>query len=137
MIIATVAALMILFGGGAFSFEKAYEPFINDVIADEARAGQAIQLTKEADKNVRQFKKEVGEVWSKDLKVLVSDYHTTDEQFLAFYEKAAASRTAMQQQMLDIRFRLTSIMTKDEWDALYRRMDEKAAENRKKAEEKK
>jgi len=133
MIAATVAVLLLYFGlgGGAFSYEKAFEPYLKEVIAEQSRYEQTVQLAKEADENLRQFKKEVREVWSTDLKALIADYDTTNEQFLAFYEKGSAARTAMQQDMLDIRFKVASIMTRDEWDALCRKIEEKSAEKAK------
>ena len=96
-----------------------------------------IQLTKEADENMRQFRKEVTEVRAKELKTLIADYDATDEQFRQFYEKGAQARIAMQQRMLDFRFKMTAVVTKDEWDAVYRKIDQKIEENRKKAEDKK
>ena len=124
-------------GGGSFSFEKAFEPFLKEVITEKPRYEQAIQLTKEADENMAQFRKEVTEVRAKELKTLIADYDATDEQFHQFYEKGAQSRIAMQQRMLDVRFKMTTVVTKDEWDAVYRKIDQKIEENRKKAEDEK
>jgi hypothetical protein len=137
MIAATVALLFVYFGGGggAFSFEKAFEPFLKEVIADKSRYEETIQLTKDADEAVKQYRKEVSEVWAKELRILIADYDATDEQFRAFYEKSAASRTAMQQHILDVRYKMTEIVTRDEWEAVYGMMDQKAEENRKKAED--
>lgn len=139
MLAAIFTILLIHFGlgGGSFSFEKAYEPFLKEAVTETPRYEQAIQLTKEADDNMAQFRKGVTEVRAKELKTLIADYDATDEQFRQFYEKGAQSRIAMQQHMLDFRFKMTTVVTKDEWDAVYRKIDQKIEENRKKAEDKK
>ena len=37
MIIGTVALIMLLFGGGGtFSFEKAFDPFVKDAVKDQS-----------------------------------------------------------------------------------------------------
>jgi hypothetical protein len=132
MLAAIFTILLIHFGlgGSSFSFEKAFEPFLKEVIADAPRYEQTVQLTKEADENFQQFRKEVTDVRAKELKTLLADYDTTDERFRQFFEKGSASRKAMQRRMLDIRFKMATIVTKDEWDAVYRKIDEKKAEKK-------
>lgn len=133
MIAAIVTILMLHFGlgGGSFSFEKAFEPFLKEAVTDRPRYEQAIQLTKEADENWKEFHKDVTEVGAKELRALIADYDATDEQFHAFYEKRVPARIAMQQRMLDFRFKMTALVTQDEWDSMYRKIDEKAGESRK------
>ena len=132
MLAAIFTILLIHFGvgGGSFSFEKAFEPFLKEAVTEQSRYQQAVQLTKEADENFAQFRKEVTEVRAKELKTLIADYDATDEQFRQFFEKASASRAAMQQRMLDVRFKMTTVVTKDEWDAVYRKIDQKKAEKK-------
>jgi hypothetical protein len=88
MLAAIFTVLLIHFGlgGGSFSFEKAFEPFLKEAVAEQSRYEQAIQLTKEADENFEQFRKEVTEVRAKELKTLIADYDATDEQFRQFFE---------------------------------------------------
>lgn len=137
MLIATIAALTIVFSGGAsFSFEKAFEPFIKDTIAEKARQEQILDVTKRADGEVKQFRKEVEEVWSKDLEKLLADYDSTEEDFHDFIRRADGSRHAMQQKLLNLRFEVVDLMTEEEWNAMYREIEQKQEEDRKKREEK-
>ena len=137
MIIGTVTLLMLYFGGGGtFSFEKAFEPFLKEAVKDKARYEQIVDLTKQADQGLAQFRKEVGDVWAEEVKTLLADYDATEEQFLGFVEKADQSRTAVQQGLLDARFGVVKLMTEDEWNAMYQAVEKKAEEERKKAEEK-
>ena len=129
MLAAIFTILLIHFGlgGGSFSFEKAFEPFLKEVIADKARYEQTIRLTKDADETYQQFRKEVTGERAGELRTLIADYDATDERFQQFFEKGSASRKRMQQKMLDIRFEMAKIMSQDEWDAMYRKIDEKKA----------
>jgi len=134
MIIGTVTALMIIFGGGgSFSFEKAYEPYLKEVVQDELRREQTLDLAKKADEELEQFQKEVEGVWSKDLKAILEDYDATEEDFRKFVARADQSRFAAQQKIVDLRFKVLELMTEDEWAALYAKVDEAAI----KAQEKK
>lgn len=128
MIIGTVTVLLLLFGGGggAFSFEKAFEPFIKDAVTDEVRYEQIIDLTKQADASLEEFQKEVHDVWSVELKKLVENYDSTPEDFRRFFVQAGQSRKAVQQEFLDIRFRAIGLMSEDEWSVMYGAMDRKA-----------
>ncbi|MCK5405925.1 MAG: hypothetical protein KAJ37_00665, partial [Candidatus Krumholzibacteria bacterium] len=124
MIIGTVTLLMMYFGGGGmFSFDKAFEPFVKDAVKEKARYEQIVDLTKQADEDLAQFRKEVGEVWAEDLKTLLDDYDATEEQFHSFVEKADRSRTAVQQGVLDARFGVVKLMTEDEWNAMYQAIE--------------
>ena len=137
MIIGTVTLLMMFFGGGgAFSFEKAFEPFMKDAVKEKARYEQIVDLTKQADQDTEQFRKEVGDVWAEELKTLLVDYNASEEQFRGFVDRANRSRTAVQQGLLDVRFQVTKLMTEDEWNSMYQAIEKKAEEERKKAEKK-
>jgi hypothetical protein len=136
MIIGTITLLSILFfGGGDFSFEKAFKPFLKDVVEDKARQEQILDVTKEADGAVAQFKKEVNEVWAKDLIGIVRDYDATKEDFEAFVDRADGSRLAAQRAVVDFRFDVVKLMSEDEWNEMYRLIYEKRAEEKAKREE--
>ena len=131
MIIGTVTLLMLLFGGGGnFSFEKAFEPFVKEAVKDNARYEQIVDLTKKADKDMTQFRKEVDDVWAEELKALLTDYDTDKERFQGFRTKADQSRTSVQERLLDVRFEMVKLMTEDEWNAMYQAMEKKAEEDK-------
>jgi len=137
MIIGTVTLIMLLFGGGGmFSFEKAFDPFVKDAVKDKSRYEQIADVTKQADESLKEFHKEVDDVWAKELKTLLSDYDASKDDFRSFVSRADQSRTAIQRELLDVRFKVTKLMTEDEWNSMYQAIEEKAEEERKKAEEK-
>jgi hypothetical protein len=131
MIIGTVTALMILFGGGGdFSFEKAFEPFIKDAVKDKARYEQIVDLTKGADEDVKAFQKELEDEWGKQLITLLTDYDASEDDFRSFRGKADASRIKLQQGLLDARFGMIELMTADEWVAMYEAIEKKAEKDK-------
>ena len=137
MIIGTVTLLMLYFGGGGgFSFEKAFEPFVKDAVKDKARAEQIVNVTKQLDKDIKQFRTEVGDVWAEELKTIVGDYDSSEDQFRAFRKKADRSRMDVQKKLLDGRFKVVDLMTEDEWNAMYGAIVEKAAAKKAKDESK-
>jgi hypothetical protein len=137
MIIGTVTLIMLLFGGGGtFSFEKAFDPFVKDAVKDESRYEQIADVTKQADENLKQFHTEVDDVWAKELKTLLGDYDASKDDFRSFVSRADQSRTAIQRELLDVRFKVTKLMTEDEWNSMYEAIEKKAEEEKKKAEDK-
>lgn len=131
MIITLTLLTLLHGGGGPFSFEKDFEPFVKDAVADKARYEQIVGQTKLADQDIEQFKKEVEDVWAEELKTLLSDYDADEGQFRAFIERADQSRTALQQKLLYVRFQVVDLMSEDEWNAMYQAMEEKAKEKKK------
>ena len=126
MIIGTITVLILMFGGGGdFSFEKAFEPFVKDVVKDEARYEQIVDLTNEADEDMKAFQEEMGDEWGKKLIALLADYDASENDFRGFYRKADASRLDIQQRLLDARFGVIELMTADEWTAMYEAIDKK------------
>ncbi len=137
MIIGTVTLLLMFFGGGGtFSFEKAFDPFLKEAVKDESRYEQVVDLCKEADLHNKQFQTEVNDVWAKELKTLFADYSTSEKQFRAFVKKADQSRIALQKDLLAVRMKMTKVITEDEWNAMYAAVDKAAEEELKKKEEK-
>ena len=69
MIIGTITLLSILFFGGAdFTFEKSFKPFIKEVIEEKDRRNEILDVTKQADSAVKQWRNEVENIWAEDLK---------------------------------------------------------------------
>ncbi len=137
MIIGTITLLTILFFGGAdFSFEKVFKPFIKEVVEEKDRQKNILDVTKQADDAVKQWRKEVKDVWAKDLKQLIADYDATEAEFEAFHARSKQSRKAMQAQILDARYKFVGLMSEAEWNEMYAKIREKAAEEKAKLEAK-
>ncbi len=126
MIIGTITVLILLFGGGGdFSFEKTFEPFVKDAVKDKARYEQIVDLTKGADEDLEAYLEEMGDEWGKKLLALLADYDASENDFRSFRRKADASRIDLQQRLLDARFGMIELMTADEWTAMHEAIDKK------------
>jgi hypothetical protein len=137
MIIGTITLLSILlFGGGSFSFEKAYKEFVKEVVLEKDRQEQIIDVTKTADAALDQYTKEIKKVWAADVKKTFRDYDTTRDDYRAMIDRAERSREALQQQILDTRMEVVKLMTEEEWKAMYKAIHEKEAEEQAKREKK-
>ena len=137
MIIGTITLLSILlWGGGSFSFEDAYKSFVKDTVSDKSRQEQIIDLTKGADAALGQYAKEIKDVWAGDVKDTFRNYDSTREDFHKIIDKAEKSRVAMQQRIIDTRMKVAGLMTEDEWNAMYKAINEKKAEAQAKKEKK-
>jgi hypothetical protein len=137
MIIGTITLLSILvFGGGSFSFEKAYKDFVKDVVSDKDRQEQIVELTKSGDAALEQYTTEVKKVWAADVKSTFRNYDSTREDFREMIGRADQSRLALQQTILDTRMKVVDLMTEDEWNAMYKAIKDKEAEAQAKKEKK-
>lgn len=137
MIIAIVTAISILLqGGGGFSFEKHYKPFVKNVVEDKSRREQILDLTKKADKQLDQYRKEVNKVLSKDIKSVFKNFDATEEDYRNAIARANQSRIAVQKILVDIRLSIKNLMTEQEWNAMYEQIRKKKAEEKSKLEKK-
>ena len=137
MIIGTITLLSILvFGGGSFSFEDAYKDFVKDVVSDKDRQEQIVALTKDGDAAIEQYTTEVKKIWAADVKKTFRDFDSTREDYREMIGRADQSRLALQQKVLDTRMKVVDLMTEDEWNAMYKAINEKMAEEEAKKEKK-
>ncbi len=137
MIIGTITLLSILvFGGGGYSFEKAYKSFVEDAVSDKSRQEQIIDVSKEADAALEQYAIEVKKVWAQDIKNIFKDFDATQDDYRMIIERADQSRMALQKSILDARMQVKDLMTEDEWNAMYKAINDKEAEAQAKKEKK-
>ena len=137
MIIGTITLLSILlFGGGGYSFEKAYKSYVKDAVSDKSRQEQIIDVAKGADAALDQYASEVKKVWAGDIKSTFKDFDATRDDYRSIIERADQSRMALQQSILDARMRVKDLMTEEEWNAMYKAIKDKEAEAQAKKEKK-
>ena len=75
-------------------------------------------------------------MWAEELKMLLSDYDASEDDFRALMKRANGSRTAIQREIVDVRFGVRELITEEEWNSIRKAMLEKAEEERKKKEDK-
>ena len=82
MIIATITAIMLFFGGGMFSFDV-FKDSANKVLKDKDKVKQIKVITKEADKELKILNKSINNE-SKKLVTLNTNYDMTREELETF-----------------------------------------------------
>ena len=116
MIIAAVSALVLLFGGGDFSFDhiaKAAE----EVIQDKDTAGQVIAITEQANESLVAFNEKLQE-HGKQYAELNADYLATREELQAMANEISKGRRQFLEQLVAFRFQLQDLVTADEFQEM-------------------
>ena len=128
MIIGTITLLVLLLGGGSFSFEEMYKSVIKDIVTDKDRREQFLDVAKNADSQITRFNKDVKDVWGKEAVELFKNYDSTREDYRKFQADAAAGRERLQAQLVTYRFDSLQYVTEKEWDDIYSAIEKKQAE---------
>ena len=126
-ILATITVVTVLMGGGSnFTLDHVRDA-AKEGIKDKDRAKQVVAITKEADKEFKSYNKNIGKL-SKQLVQMNADYNLTREEIKSFYNKSDKSRRAFLERFIELRFEAKDLMTPEEWQAMYTKIQEEASE---------
>ena len=125
MIIATITAIMLFFGGGMFSFDV-FKDSADKVLKDKERIKQIKVITKEADKELKLLSKSINNE-SKKLVTLNANYDLTREELDNFIAQQDQYREQFQKRLIEWRFQAKALLNREEWEAMYAQVDKKAA----------
>jgi len=118
MIISTITALSLLFGGGnlgAFFEIPKVEKLIKEKVDDKDRKKEAKAISKEYFKDVRKIRKEENKV-IKELKKVAAIRSTTKEELNGLIDSISSIDLKGQQTWIKLRLDITKILTKEEFD---------------------
>jgi len=118
MIISTITALSLLFGGGnlgAFFEIPKVEKLIKENVEDKDRKKEAKAISKEYFKVVRKLRKEENKV-IKELKKVAAIRSTTKEELNGLIDSISSIDLKGQQTWIKLRLDITKIITKEEFD---------------------
>ncbi len=125
MLIATIAAIMLLFGGGdslenyLLNIKKPLKANVeNKVTVDEI-----LDLSKELGKQLKAQNKKITKLRENFLD-LHTKYDAKQADFDAYIGKIVNARHEGQQQILDTRFAMKNLMTQEEWIEVFSLKDE-------------
>ena len=121
MIIATIAALIIIFGGSGFSFDV-FKDAADKVIEDKARVKQIKAITKEADKELKAFNTDFKNS-SKELVDTITCEDVTRAEVDATFDTVEARRAEFQEKIIALRFKAKNLVDRKEWEAMYASME--------------
>jgi hypothetical protein len=118
MIIAAITALLVLFGGGIFTFDSVRDA-AEEVIKDRDRAKQVAAITEQADDEIKSFSENL-EKLSEQLVEMNRNYDLTRAEIDAVSLQAKKNRTAFFEKYIELRFQMKDLMTAEEWQAMQR-----------------
>lgn len=96
---------------------QAFKAQIQKTVTDPACAGQLVAAVDEWEQIVRQASSMAHDYRTK-IQVLDADYGATRAEYAALFRQHDAQRTALIQQSLALRGRITSLTTDSEWERL-------------------
>lgn len=120
MILATVYALMALFGGDGmeiFSVEQ-LKPLIEKHVVSEDRQDQLVEMVKAEQKKADEFNKQATKASKKLLKIN-KDPSSSEADFHVIIDATEKSLLQIQDGYIDLRFDLKEKMTQEEWAAVF------------------
>ena len=120
MIIATIYALMALFGGSGMEIYsvKQLQPLIEKHVISEDRQDQLIEMVKAEQKKADEFNKQATKASKKLLKIN-KDISSTEADFHVIIDATEKSLLQVQDGYIDLRFDLKEKMTREEWAAVF------------------
>jgi uncharacterized protein YlxW (UPF0749 family) len=139
MLVATVTALIILFSGSyEIFFAENVEKGIKEYVEEKDRRKELLDLTKQIKSRAKSYNKE-RKAYYKDFKELYTNYNTTEEELVSFFDGITEVQSKYQSDFVDLRIEITDKIEEDEWDRIvefsgeaYRKKLEKQAKKNKK-----
>jgi hypothetical protein len=121
MVIATLAALFLLFGGSKMPFTQSLDVTIKQVktfVPDPARREQALAVLKQMEDVGKQSQKE-RKAFEKTLEPLGARRGATMEELQAAYKGFEPQETAVVEKSFALRFQLKDALTREEWGKVF------------------
>jgi hypothetical protein len=119
MLIATITALAILFGGGTFEtfFIDDLRKGVKEYVVDDERKDEILDDLKRSEKMIKSFNKE-RKAQFKEFKKLNRSRATGSEELTGFFEKSMTTRGEYQHHLINERLTVSAKITPDEWSAI-------------------
>ena len=121
MIIATLAALSLFFGGSMLAFTHTLEVTtkqVKKVVPDGIRREHALAILKQMEEVAKQDGKNLKE-FEKAVDTLAARRDATRQEFKAAYETLEPQQTAAVEKKIALRFQLKDTLTREEWGKIF------------------
>ena len=121
MLIATIAAMMLLFGGGDSleNYLLHIKKPVKAAVENKATVDEVLDLSKELGKKLKAQNEKII-----DLRGSFLDLHTKDDatpaDFEAYIDKVMAAQEIGQKYILDTQSSMKNLMTREEWTEVFR-----------------
>ena len=119
MLIATITALMLIFGGGNLEFylTNLKKP-VKEYVVDKERRDAILEAGKELEKELKVLSKDIGEHFEELIEVH-AEYESTTDDYLAAGNPLKADQNRLTMLVLDTRDAMKENMTRAEWEAVF------------------
>ena len=121
MIIATLAALFLLFGGSILPFTHTLEVAakqVKEFVPDKVERERALAILEQMKDVVKQDQKNLKE-FEKTLDTLAARRDATMQEFEAAYETFEPQQTAAVEKEIALRFQLKDTLSREEWGKVF------------------
>jgi YesN/AraC family two-component response regulator len=115
MIIGTITALALLFGGGGAFQIDAMEPAVKEYVSDPVRVEQILEIVKGANEEIKHYYKDNGK-YIDQFEKLTKQHDAKREEFLTIFAKADERRRLGQERLIAKRDAMKKLMTEEEWN---------------------
>jgi hypothetical protein len=125
MLIATITALILIFGGGNLEFYLTnLKTPIKEHVAEKERRDAILDAGKALEKELKELTKDVEDHFEEMINVH-ADYESPTEAYLAAGAKLKADQNRLTELVLDARDEMKKNMTRAEWTAVFKASDSK------------
>jgi hypothetical protein len=121
MIIATLAALFLFFGGSILPFTHTLEVTtkqVKKVVPDGIQREHALAILKQMEEVAKQDRKNLEE-FEKAVDTLAARRDATRQEFKAAYETLEPQQTAAVEKEIALRFQLKDTLSREEWGKVF------------------
>lgn len=114
-----IAALTILFCGGNDTSFDTLKELISRHVMDTGRVDKINELIDEADKRIRECVNQLEEL-QEEIVELNRNYNSTPEQYDRVCTQVMKNVRLCREKVLDLRFKMKDLMTREEWEAVFK-----------------
>ena len=121
MIVGITTLILLMAGGGGFSFDV-FKEAAAEVIADKQIVRQIEAVTGNADDELKAWNEDAKEI-SKHLAKMNQEYDLTPAELQSYLAYADRSREAFQEKLIQLRFQARDLMSQKDWEAMYAKVE--------------
>lgn len=132
MIFVPILVVALLFGGSRAEVVQTMDTAIKHVVTDPGRAKQAQEVVAKIAQEHADLESTIIDLRQQAL-ALDENPSASAADYEAIYHKLDAAWTAHQQRILDLRFQLRDILTEQEWNKVFEKVDKVRAKQAKAA----
>ena len=110
-------------GGGAGVLPEDFNKTIKAEISDKQTRKSIGKITKQMEKDAASFEKTLEKLAKEALK-LNADYDADRDEFIRMADQMIGNKEQIQKGLLDQRFALVELMTEEEWNAVWKPIDQ-------------